>query len=204
MDFKPQSAAEMKSSVWVQNARSSAFDVPYIWSEGEKPLLPSTCTLLPLLKHLTGVPQGTVHRLEMFPTKSQQIPAVNDSGVFPPWHFMHRDFHSFQSQWPSSQRPWFLQNGECHTWVLSAYLAAKQLHEVTELFQGSLDRIGKQAPARPLTLLPLWRSQIAPALQSDQTVERRPLTCAAALSLTRWQSVWKWAVITMCPISCIL
>ena len=30
MDFKPQSATEMKSSVWVQNARSSAFDVPYI------------------------------------------------------------------------------------------------------------------------------------------------------------------------------
>ena len=39
--------------------------------------------------------------------------------------------------------------------------------------------------------------------RSDQTVERAavlPLTCAAALSLTRWQSapyVWKWAVITI-------
>lgn len=82
-------------------------------------------------------------------------------------------FHLFQSQWLSSQRPWFFyfffhripQNLECHTRVLSAYLAAKQSHEVKEcilLLQSSLKRIGKQVPARPLTLPPcggvrLWR-----------------------------------------------
>lgn len=41
--------------------------------------------------------------------------------------------------------------------MLSAYLAAKQSHEVKEcilLLQSSLKRIGKQVPARPLTLLP--------------------------------------------------
>lgn len=45
---------------------------------------------------------------------------------------------------------------ECHVRVLSAHLAAKQSHEVKEcvlLLQSSLKRIGKQVPARPLTLL---------------------------------------------------
>lgn len=51
----------------------------------------------------------------------------------------------------------FLKNLECHTRVLSAYLAAKQSHEVKEctlLLPSSLKRIGKQVPARPLTLPP--------------------------------------------------
>lgn len=76
------------------------------------------------------------------------------------------DFHPPQSQRPSSRRPWFfffflvtgfLKNLECHAWVLSAYLAAKQSFEVKEcilLSQSSFKRIGKQVPARPLTLPP--------------------------------------------------
>lgn len=90
-----------------KNTRPSTFDVVSIWSEQKPHPVPSahpTWTLFTLLIHLIGVPQGTINKLEMFLTYLYWM-----TQSFSRWHFMRLDFHLFQSQWPSSQRPWFFK-----------------------------------------------------------------------------------------------
>ncbi len=157
----------MKSGVWVQNARPSTFDVVSIWSE-QKPHPPHLLTFRPVdssLRSTSGYYQQSWDvSYKSFRKRSPELCA----NTCTEWlsHF-HGDiscswiFIYFKVNGPPLKGLDFLnrisQNLECHTRVLSAYLAAKQSHGVKEcilLLQSSLKRIGKQVPARPLTLLP--------------------------------------------------
>lgn len=88
------------------------------------------------------------------------------------------------------------QDLECHTGVISAYLAPKQPAEVKEctlLFRSSLKRPGKQLPTHPLTL-PLCAVVRLRRRRSRTELLVLPLTCTTALSLTHQQSalyLWK-------------
>lgn len=204
----------MKSGVWVQNTRLSMFDVVSIWSERKAPPSLHLHTFRPVdsshrstsgyyqqtwdvsYKSFIKISQ-TLHKYLYWMTQSLSR-----------WHFTRLDFHLFQSQWPSSQRPWFLKQDFSKSWMSHpsalSILSSQTVAWGEGVHASSYRAHWSELVNRSLPAHWLWRRVEdcagAPVGSNCQESVVLLLTCAAALSLTHWQSalyVWKWAIITI-------